>query len=568
MKIAGIELPEPMAEAVRACRPHFLAAAVFSFFLNLLFLAPALYMLQVYDRVVPTGGKTTLLFVTIALGIALMTLAALDAIRSRLLVRASLRLDTLLAPMILKRMMGKDSDRANQAMRDFDTVRQTVASPVAAAVFDAPWSPLFLIVCFLLHFWIGILALLATITLMALAWRNQQATVESTQIGSQAMAASHGAAQTIAMNSETVRALGMTGRLVDRLLDQRSVGLSRLANSQFTGSRFASLSRFLRLFVQSAALGLGALLAIAGHISVGGIIAASILVSRALQPVEALIGGWSTISGARAALERVTAVFDGDETPRIHTLLPSPQGHLQLEHVGVRGGDGRPVLYDVSFEVRPGEMLGIVGPSGSGKTTLAKVIAGAVAPAAGTVRIDGAQLSDWDQDELARHVGYVPQEPSLFEGTIKENISRFAVVGEEGAEVDTLAVAAAKRAGVHKLILKFPQGYDSRLGPLGHGLSAGQAQRVALARALYGNPVLLILDEANAFLDGEGEEALLAAIADALKRNMAIIMIAHRKSVLSQAHRLLVLESGRVRAVGPAAEVARQLQAPVSAKAS
>lgn len=224
MKIAGIELPEPMAEAVRACRPHFLAAAVFSFFLNLLFLAPALYMLQVYDRVVPTGGKTTLLFVTIALGIALMTLAALDAIRSRLLVRASLRLDTLLAPMILKRMMGKDSDRANQAMRDFDTVRQTVASPVAAAVFDAPWSPLFLIVCFLLHFWIGILALLATITLMALAWRNQQATVESTQIGSQAMAASHGAAQTIAMNSETVRALGMTGRLVDRLLDQRSVG--------------------------------------------------------------------------------------------------------------------------------------------------------------------------------------------------------------------------------------------------------------------------------------------------------------------------------------------------------
>jgi PrtD family type I secretion system ABC transporter len=567
MKLAGIELPPPMAEAVRACRPHFVAAAVFSFFINLLFLAPALYMLQVYDRVVTTGGKTTLLFITIALAIALAALASFDAIRSRLLVRASLRLDALLAPRILKRMMGKDSARANQAMRDFDTVRQTVASPVAAAVFDAPWSPLFLLVCFLLHFWIGVLALVAMVVLMSLAWRNQQATTEATQIGSEAMAASHGASQAIAMNSDTVRALGMTGRLVDRLLGQRGVGLTRLAHAQFTGSRFSSLSRLLRLFVQSAALGLGALLAIAGYISVGAIIAASILVSRALQPVEALIGGWSSISGARAALQRLTAVFEGDEAPRIHTLLPRPQGHLQLEHVGVRGSDGRPILYDVSFEVRPGEMLGVVGPSGSGKTTLAKVIAGATIPAAGTVRIDGAQLSDWDQDELARYVGYVPQEPSLFEGTIKENISRFASVGEDGSEVDALAVAAAKRAGAHNMILKLPQGYDSRLGPLGAGLSAGQAQRVALARALYGSPVLLILDEANAFLDGEGEEALLAAIADAIRRKMGVIMIAHRKSVLQHAQRLLVLEGGRLRMIGPSAEVARKLAAPVSEKA-
>jgi PrtD family type I secretion system ABC transporter len=413
-----------------------------------------------------------------------------------------------------------------------------------------------------------VLALVATGLLMAVAWRNQKATAESARVGAEAMSASHGAAQAIAVNSDTVRALGMTGSLIDRLLGQRSTGLTRLADTQITGARFSSTSRFLRLFVQSAALGLGALLAIAGYISMGAIIAASILVSRALQPVEALINGWSSINNARAALQRLATVFDGAEGPRIHTLLPRPQGHLQLEQVAVRGGDGRPLLYNVSFEVRPGEMLGVIGPSGSGKTTLAKVLAGAIRPAAGTVRIDGAQLTDWEQDELAHYIGYVPQEPSLFEGTVKENISRFASTGEADADIDAHAVAAAKRAGVHKLILKLPLGYDTPLGPHGLGLSSGQAQRIALARAFYGSPVVLILDEANAFLDAEGEEALLAAIADALKRNVAVVTIAHRRSILKQAHRLLVLDGGRVRMVGPAAEVARKLVAPVAEKAS
>lgn len=568
MTLAGLRLPPEIDEAVNACRPHFMAAAIFSFFLNLLFLAPALYMLQVYDRVVATGGKLTLLFVTLALAIALVALAGLDAIRLRLLVRASLRLDALLAPKILKRMMGRNSAQATQAMRDFDTVRQTVASPVAAAVFDAPWMPLFLIVTFMLHVWIGVLALGATVALIFIAWRNQRATAEATRVGSEAMSMSHSAAQAIAMNTDAVRALGMTGRLVNRLLGQRTEGLGRLALAQFTGARFGALSRFLRLFIQSAALGLGALLAIAGYISIGAIIAASILVGRALQPVDALIGGWSSITAARAALQRLTTIFDGAEPMRIHTLLPRPHGHLQLDQVAVRGGDGRAILQGVSFEVNPGEMLGIVGPSGSGKTTLAKVLAGAIPPTIGTVRIDGAQLSDWEQDELARNMGYVPQEPSLFEGTIKENISRFDSYGLADADVDAAAVAAAKLAGAHKLILKLPQGYDTRLGPLGSGLSAGQSQRIALARALYGDPVVLILDEPNAFLDAEGEEALLAAIAGALARKMAVVMVAHRRSVLGKAHRLLVLDNGRQRMIGPAEDVARKLQAPVTEKAS
>ncbi|NUS99941.1 MAG: type I secretion system permease/ATPase [Sphingomonas sp.] len=558
MKIAGIELPKDMAEAVEACRPHFVAAATFSLFINLLFLAPALYMLQVYDRVVATGGKTTLLFVTLALAIALVTLSALDAIRNRLLVRASMRLDALLAPKILKRMMARNSNAAVQAMRDFETIRQAIGSPVAGAMFDVPWFPLFLAVAFLLHFWIGVLALIASGILFFVAWRNQRATAETMQTATQAMAISQAAAQTVALNNDTVRALGMVGTMVHRQLVHRSYGLTRLADAQFTGGRFAAFSRFLRLFVQSAALGLGALLAIAGYISAGAIIAASIVLSRALQPVEAVIGGWPTLTSAHAALRRLANVMSGAPPERIYTRLPEPAGRIELDQVGVRGPDGRPILYGVTFDVSPGEMLGIIGPSGAGKTTLAKILAGAIPAEAGTVRIDGAQYADWEPDDLARHVGYLPQEPSLFEGTIKENIARFSD-GSNGEDVDALSVEAAQAAGVHQLILKLPKGYDTPLGPLGQGLSSGQAQRVALARALYGKPVLLVFDEPNAFLDAEGEAELIKAMAMAMNRGASIVVIAHRNSILAGARRLLVLEGGHPKMLGPTQDVAARL---------
>jgi ATP-binding cassette subfamily C protein len=320
------------------------------------------------------------------------------------------------------------------------------------------------------------------------------------------------------------------------------------------------------MFVQSVSLGLGALLAIAGYVSAGSIIAASIVISRALQPVDALIGGWPTLTAARAALARLSEIMAGAPADRIYTRLPEPEGRLDVEQVGVRGPDGNAILFGVSFRLQPGELLGIIGPSGAGKTTLAKVIAGAIPADAGNVRVDGAKLADWDQDELARHIGFLPQEGTLFEGTVKENISRFA--GVVGPEIDEAVVAAAKSAGVHELILKLPHGYDTRLGPLGHGLSSGQAQRVALARALYGNPALLILDEPNAFLDGEGEAALLKSVAAALKRNAAVIMIAHRRSVLKDASHLLVLESGRQMLNGPANEVAARLASPAKERAN
>ena len=503
-----------------------------------------------------------------ALVIALLTLSALDAVRSRLLVRASIRLETRIAPLVLHRMMTVGGPANSQAMRDLDTVRQTIASPIAAALLDAPFAPIFIIVGFLLHFWIGILAVASIGVLLLVAWRNQLATRKSVEGATQLLAQSHASQQAAAVQAQAVRALGMSGAMVSRQIALRSSGLAKLVESQFDGSRYAAASRFLRMFVQSAALGLGALLAIAGYISAGAIIAASILLGRALQPVEALIGGWSQLGSAKVSLQRladVLAIPDGAE--RIRTALPKPEGHLRVENVGVRRPDGMAILAGISFAASPGQIVGVIGPSGSGKSTLAKVIAGAIVPDLGTVRIDGAQRGDWEQDELGHHFGYLPQEPSLFEGSIKDNISRFARwSGREGEDIDGNAVAAAKLAGVHDLVLQMPQGYDTMLGPMGAGLSAGQSQRIALARAFYGDPAVLVLDEPNAFLDAEGETALVAAMMSARGRGATILIIAHRRSVLETADHLLVLEAGRPTMFGPAKEVVARLSAPKQQK--
>jgi ATP-binding cassette subfamily C protein len=564
MRIAGIEIPPVIAGALRECKQHFMAAAGFSLLINLLYLAPTLYMLQVYDRVVPTGGKLTLLFVTLALAFALLSLSMLDMVRNRLLIRASQRIDSQLAPDILRQMMATDSAAAGQAMRDFDAIRSAIGTPVIAAIFDVPWTPVFLIAAFMLHFWLGLLSIVAAVLLITLAYLNQKSTQERMEIATTWMAAAHNAQQSAATHGGTIKALGMIDAVVLRQLDHRRNALINTLHAQFAGSRLTATSRFFRLFVQSAALGLGALLAIAGDISAGAIIASSVLLSRALQPIESIIGAWSSLASARAALHRLARVFENMPEPRMYTALPSPKGLLEVEDVGFRGRDGRPIVVGVSFRAEPGKILGVVGPSGSGKTTLGKIIVGALQPTIGTVRIDGARLSDWEQDTLGRHIGYIPQEPSLFEGTIKHNISRFArpTTVEQARDVDEAVVAAAQDAGVHQLILQLPQGYDTPLGLMGSGLSAGQSQRIALARALYGDPALLVLDEPNAFLDQPGEVALLAALAKAKARGAAIVLVAHRRGILDIADRLLVLEEGRTKMIGPSADVVARLTGP------
>jgi ATP-binding cassette subfamily C protein len=527
-------------------------------------------MLQVYDRVVPTAGRTTLLFVTLALALALMTLSSLDMVRNRLLVRASQRVDALIAPRILRQMMAADSGAAGQAMRDFDAVRSAMATPAIAAAFDVPWTPVFLLVAFMLHFWIGILAIIASIGLVSLAWLNQRATQRRKEVATAAMAAAHNSQQAAATHGTTVKALGMTGAMVDRQLGHRNVALANMINAQFAGSKLTATSRFFRLFIQSVALGVGALLAIDGDISSGAIIASSVLLSRALQPIESIIAAWSSLAAARAATKRLSRAFETFDQQRIYTSLPEPEGVLQVEEVGVRSRDGRPILVGVSFRAEPGQILGIIGPSGSGKTTLGKILVGAMQPTIGAVRIDGAKLTDWDQDELGRHFGYMPQESSLFEGTIKENIARFEKgdTADEAKRIDEAVIAAAREAGIHELILQLPKGYDTELGLMGFGLSAGQAQRVALARALYGEPRLIVLDEPNAFLDQSGESALVAAIAKARVRGATVVVIAHRWGVLAAVDRLLVLEEGRPKLLGPAPEVVARLTGPKPAPKS
>jgi len=564
LKLAGVQLPRVLSDALADCRQHFVAATVFSLLINVLYLAPTLYMLQVYDRVVPTAGKTTLLFVTLALALALLTLSALDMVLNRLLVRASQRIDALVAPRILKQMMAADSGAAGQAMRDFDNIRTAMATPAIAAIFDLPWTPVFLLVSFMLHFWIGVLAIFAMVLLVTLAYLNQKATQKKMEIATSAMASAHNSQQAAATHGTTVKGLGMTGAMVERQLAHRRIALANMINAQFAGSKLTASSRFFRLFVQSVALGVGALLAIAGEISSGAIIASSVLLSRALQPVESIIAAWSPLAGAKASIIRLARTFENLDEQRTYTALPPPTGALQVEEVGVRGRDGRPILVGITFRADPGQILGIIGPSGSGKTTLGKVIVGAIQPTIGSVRIDGARLTDWDQDELGKYLGYMPQESSLFEGTIKENIARFrkGADAEESKAIDEAVVAAAKDAGVHELILQLPHGYDTPLGLMGTGLSAGQAQRVALARALFGEPRLLLLDEPNAFLDQNGETALVESIAKARARGATVIVIAHRRGVLAAVDRLLVIEDGKPRMLGPAKEVVARLSGP------
>ncbi|MBL0946696.1 type I secretion system permease/ATPase [Brevundimonas sp.] len=554
---------EPLADAVKACRPHLVWAAIFSALVNLLYLTPTIYMLQVYDRVVPTGGLQTLLLVSTIAVFALATLALLDWLRTRLLVRAGLRLDRLLVGRLLGRVVDLQvQSPGSQVLREFDHVRTAVSGQGVLSLFDAPWTPIYIGCCFLLHPALGALTLVGSIILLILAVLNER---DSRPRLNQAMKDSqvaYAAQESMAGQSEVVRALGMRQAGIAFQVQQRQVATARQVEAQFTGGRYTGIIKFLRLMLQSASLGLAALLTVQGHISAGSIIAASVLLTRAVQPIEQMVGAWPTLVQAKASWKALIDLFASTaRVDRVTTALPTPEGRLELEQVTVRlPGSEAPQLRGITLALEPGQVLGVIGPSGSGKTTLARVVAGAIPPTSGSVRLDGADYEAREGDTLAEYIGYLPQVPGLFAGSVKDNISRFrSALGIGSEQIDREAVAAAKAAGVHEMILRLPHGYDTVLGHNGAGLSVGQSQRVALARALYRDPVLLVLDEPNANLDQEGEAALTQAIKGATARGASVLMVAHRAGVLGVADRLVMLREGAIQIEGPRDEVIMRL---------
>lgn len=551
MRLFGTQLPVALVPAGAAIADYLKFAAVLSALVNLLYLTPTLYLLQVYDRAVPTGGIITLLWLTLVAGFALATLAVLDALRVRIMAKAGLRLEKRLAEPVLERTLAlrdtkSDTGVALQPMREFDVLRHALSGPPALALFDLPWTPIYIIVAFLLHPLLGVLVLFAAGVLLALTVAHERAIRAGVQAALNANATSYVAQERMVVHRELIRALGMQRSLVARQIEQRRLALALGVEKQLAGGRYVALTRFLRLFLQSLALGVGAWLAIENQISHGSIIAASVLLNRALNPIEQLVATWQSIIAARQSIDVLGTLFtDTDGAARERFALPPPLGSIAVRQVTVRRpGGGPPLLNNISFEITAGDFIGIIGPSGAGKSTLARLLAGAIAADTGTVRIDGADRGDWDPHKLAHHIGYLPQDAALLPGTIAENIARFD--DSDPDQRSARVIRAAEGALVHEMILQLPGGYDLQLDWNNQGVSAGQRQRIALARALYGDPVILVLDEPNSALDGRGEMALLSAIEAARGRGTTVIMVAHRASLFQTATRLIVMNSGRI----------------------
>lgn len=552
---------EILAAALRACRRHFIAVAAFSALLNLLFLVPMLYMLQIYDRVIPTRGSVTLFFLTLVLLFGLITLSLLDFVRSRLLVRASIRLDRQLAGVLLDTSLARRDKTfdavTRQAMREFDTLRQALTGPAIIALCDAPWSPIYILVCLLIHPFIGLLVLAGAVLLAIVAVRNQRETSEPLQRAHEAATRAYASQEQVLAGAENVRALGMRQAMVRRHLAERDSMMTQQTEASFASSRYVTVSKFLRLSLQSLALGLGAWLAINNDISAGAVFASSFLAGRALQPIEQILSTWRSIAQARTAYDKLNNLLGARESETALTQLPPPEGRLDVQQMWVANaaGDGA-ILANISFKLSPGEVIAVVGPSGAGKSTLLRMLAGAGRPDRGIIRVDHANMLDWDPERLAPYIGFLPQDVSLFAGTVKENIARFQDGSDsEVGEIDALAITAAKACHAHELILGLPNGYDSILGWGGRGLSAGQAQRIGLARALFGDPPIVLLDEPNAHLDATGEGQLIETLMALKGRKAGVIIVAHRMGVLSAADKILVLRDGKIEAFGARDEI-------------
>jgi ATP-binding cassette, subfamily C, type I secretion system permease/ATPase len=539
----------------RQIRPFIKLAAFASLLLNLTLLAPALYMLQVFDRVFASGSIETLVMLAVPVLLMLALGYYMDAARARTLAAAGRRIETCLAPEALATQLdacAAGARRDDDALRDVSQLRKLLASAGVLALFDAPWVPLYLLIITVMHPLLGGIAALGALLLFALGMLTEYSTRRHTERAMTAARASQRRTDALLRNAECVVAMGMSGAAIadwQVRCDEQHRAQEDLAR---TSARLAAMARIARQLLQVAALGFGAWLVIGREASPGIMIAATILLGRALQPVELLIGGWKAMIESRAAWRRLCERQISERQVRL--ALPTPKGRLDIERLTYGFSAQRPpLLRGVSFSVSPGESVGIVGPSASGKTTLLRLLLGMRNAQAGTVRLDGADISRWDRAALGRAVGYLPQDVELFAGTIAMNIARLQKPDAEAV------LRAAKLAHAHDLILQLPDGYDTEIGEGGSLLSGGQRQRIALARALYGEPRLLVLDEPNANLDEEGDAALGAALSELKARGVTVVVVTHRRSLTSRLDRIAVLRNGKIEIFGHTATVLSRL---------
>jgi PrtD family type I secretion system ABC transporter len=566
--MAAIPGRSELGEALRSCRNAFIGVGIMSCMINILYLTGSIFMLEVYDRVIPSRSVPTLVGLVILCGGLYVAQGILDMLRSRILSRIGTSLDEALSGRVfdtivrLPLLAGNRSD-GMQPLRDLDAVRSFLGSMGPGAFFDLPWLPFYLVICFAFHWLIGVTALVGAIILVMLTliteFMSRQPARDTLVLG----ARRNDLAASSRRNAEVLVAMGMAGRLTKRWGEANEKYLSgNQRASDVTGS-LGAVAKVMRMMLQSAVLGVGAYLVIHQEATAGIIIAGSILSARALAPVDLAIAHWKGFVAARQSWARLNRLFETIPERPQQTLLQGPTKRLSIEAVSiVPPGDQRVIVQDVNFALEAGMGLGVIGPSGSGKSSLVRALVGVWLPVRGKVRLDGAALDQWPSDVLGRYLGYLPQDVELFGGTVAQNICRF----DPDAKSDAI-ISAAKEAGVHDMIIKMRDGYDTQIGEQGGALSAGQAQRVALARALYGNPFLIVLDEPNSNLDSEGDEALTRAVRGARERGAIVVVVAHRPVGIEAVDQLLVLKDGRMQAFGPKEQVLGQVLQRVPAPA-
>ena len=541
------------------CRPYFVTVAIFSLAINLLYLATPLYMLQMYDRVVPSSSVITLVMLTIVLLVALLALAVLDIVRAGVLARAGIRLDRLLGARIITAIIDNSAAAGgarSQPLRDVDTFRQYVTGPGIHAVFDLPWTPIYIAVIFMLHPLLGGFALACGFILLAMALINERLVRPSLNELNDAASRNYSFTEMSLRNAEVVRAMGMVDGLLNRWRRDRNRMMDRLLIAADRGSMISGLIRFLRLSMQSLILGLGAYLVIERAVTVGSMFAASLLLGRALQPVEQIVGSWRGMIAARDAFNRVRYLLASAPLPPVHLALPRPQGQVAVEQLSyMPSRTSRPLLHNVNFRIEPGESVGVIGPSGAGKSTLARQLVGVLRPTAGAVRLDGADIGTWPRGSVGQYIGYLPQDVELFSDSVAANIARFQQAEDEAV------IEAARLAGVHDMILRLPDGYETWVGDGGAILSGGYRQRIGLARAVFGLPSLVVLDEPSSNLDTEGDAALAECMLRLKNARITTITISHRPTTIALVDKILLLVDGRIETFGPRSEVLARLNA-------